>query len=128
MPFRLSNTRPDSPSRCDLHSLSGLSNGIFSTSLFRSEFQYHSSSRRSARSWPSSGCWRRSFHLVYTPEQATEQYDIYAAANQELSCWCHAGVVASPAGILRERRNCLLAKPAKVDRSPRLKERRPAPE
>jgi hypothetical protein len=61
--------------------------------------------------------------LIYTPEQAAEEYYVCAAANKELSCWCHAGVVASPAGILRERLNCLLAKPANVDRSAGPKER-----
>jgi hypothetical protein len=59
--------------------------------------------------------------LIYTPEQATEEYYTCAAANKELSCWCHARAVTSPAGILRERWNCVLAKPANVDRSAGLK-------
>jgi hypothetical protein len=59
--------------------------------------------------------------LIYTPEQAAQEYYTCAAANKELSCWYLAGVVTSPAGILRKRWNCVLAKPANVDRSAGLK-------
>jgi hypothetical protein len=121
MPFRLSNARLDSPPGCDSPSLSGLSNGIFSTSLFRSGFRYHSGSPSGAVMTVFGPMRAMLPILIYTPEQAAEEYYTCAAANKELSCWYHAGVVASPAGILRKRRNFVLAKPANVDRSAGLK-------